>query len=45
MTGYDSKYTGLIAELNGNNGSIPIDPQPVTIERVIMTRDYCGAYT
>ena len=32
-------------ELNGNGGSIPIDPQPVSIERVIMTRDYCGAYT
>ena len=45
MTGYDSKYTGLIAELNGNGGSIPLDPQPVSIERVIMTRDYCGAYT
>ena len=45
MTGYDSKYTGLIAELNGNGGSIPIDPQPVSIERVIMTRDYCGNYT
>ena len=32
-------------ELNGNGGSIHIDPQPVSIERVIMTRDYCGAYT
>ncbi|MDY6293551.1 MAG: RHS repeat-associated core domain-containing protein [Bacteroidales bacterium] len=32
-------------ELNGNGGSIPIDPQPVSIERVIMTRDYCGVYT
>ena len=32
-------------ELNGNGGSIPLDPQPVSIERVIMTRDYCGAYT
>ena len=32
-------------ELNGNNGRIPLDPQPVSIERVIMTRDYCGAYT
>ncbi len=32
-------------ELNGNGGSIPIDPQPVSIERVIMTRDYCGAYS
>ena len=32
-------------ELNGNGGSIHIDPQPVSIERVIMTRDYCGNYT
>ena len=32
-------------ELNGNGGSVPLDPQPVSIERVIMTRDYCGAYT
>ena len=32
-------------ELNGNGGSVPIDLQPVSIERVIMTRDYCGAYS
>ena len=45
MSGYDITYTGMIADLNGNGGSIPLDPQPVSIERVVMTRDYCGAYS
>ena len=46
MSGYDITYTGMIAVLNGNGGSIPIDPpMPHDAERVVMTRDYCGAYT
>ena len=45
MSGYDSKYTGMIADLNGNGGSIPLDPpMPHDAERVVMTRDYCGNY-
>ena len=49
MTGYDSKYTGPSGQgimangLDGGDIQRPID-DPVAMD-VIMTRDYCGAYT